>query len=58
MSNPALNQSTYVPAVDGRRALSISLVILHHSQVQYTIPILGPLQQILAGCRHLKRRHS
>jgi peptidoglycan/LPS O-acetylase OafA/YrhL len=49
MSNPALKQSTYIPTLDGWRALSIGLVILHHSQVRYTVPILGPLLQILAN---------
>jgi peptidoglycan/LPS O-acetylase OafA/YrhL len=48
ISNPALKQSTYLPTLDGWRALSISLVILHHSQVQYRAPILGPLLQSLA----------
>jgi peptidoglycan/LPS O-acetylase OafA/YrhL len=49
MSNPALKQSTYIPTLDGWRALSIGLVILHHSQVRCTVPILGPLLQILAN---------
>jgi peptidoglycan/LPS O-acetylase OafA/YrhL len=47
-SHPALKQSTYIPTLDGWRALSIGLVILHHSQVQYRAPILGPLLQSLA----------
>jgi peptidoglycan/LPS O-acetylase OafA/YrhL len=49
MSNPTLKQFTYIPTLDGWRALSIGLVILHHSQVRYTVPILGPLLQILAN---------
>jgi peptidoglycan/LPS O-acetylase OafA/YrhL len=49
MSNPASKQSTYIPTLDGWRALSIGLVILHHSQVRCTVPILGPLLQILAN---------
>ena len=49
MSDPALKQATYIPTLDGWRALSIGLVILHHSQVQCTVPILGPLLQSLAN---------
>src|ERR1700728_4808234 len=49
MSNPAFNQSTYIPTLDGWRALSIVLVILHHSQLRCTVPILGPLLQALAN---------
>ena len=48
MSNPALKQSTYIPTLDGWRALSIGLVILHHSQVRCTVPIPA-LLQILAN---------
>lgn len=48
-SDPALKQATYIPTLDGWRALSIGLVILHHSQVQCTVPILGPLLQSLAN---------
>ena len=40
--------SAYIPTLDGWRALSIALVILHHSQIQLAIPILGPLLQSLA----------
>jgi hypothetical protein len=40
MSNSALAQSTYTPALDGWRAQPICLVILHHPQVQNAIPIL------------------
>jgi peptidoglycan/LPS O-acetylase OafA/YrhL len=48
MSDPALKPSTYLPTLDGWRALSITLVVLHHSQIQSSIPILGPLLQFLA----------
>jgi peptidoglycan/LPS O-acetylase OafA/YrhL len=48
MSDPALKPSTYLPTLDGWRALSITLVVLHHSQIQSPIPILGPLLQLLA----------
>jgi peptidoglycan/LPS O-acetylase OafA/YrhL len=48
MSDPALKPFTYVPTLDGWRALSIGLVVLHHSQIQYNAPILGPLLQSLA----------
>jgi len=45
MSDPALKQSTYLPTLDGWRALSIVLVILHHSQIQSNVPIFGTLLQ-------------
>jgi peptidoglycan/LPS O-acetylase OafA/YrhL len=48
MSVPAEKPSTYIPTLDGWRALSITLVILHHSQIQSNVPILGPLLQSLA----------
>ena len=48
MSDPAVKPSTYVPTLDGWRALSIALVIMHHSQIQYRIPVLGPLLQSIA----------
>jgi peptidoglycan/LPS O-acetylase OafA/YrhL len=48
MSDPALKPFTYVPTLDGWRALSITLVVLHHSQIQLSIPIFGPLIQFLA----------
>ena len=48
MSDPALKPSTYIPTLDGWRALSIGLVIMHHSQIQSNVPILGPLLQSLA----------
>ncbi len=48
MSDAALKPSAYLPTLDGWRALSIGLVILHHSQVQLTVPVIGPLLQSLA----------
>jgi peptidoglycan/LPS O-acetylase OafA/YrhL len=48
MSDPAVKPSTYVPTLDGWRALSIALVIMHHSQIQSSIPVLGPLLQSIA----------
>jgi peptidoglycan/LPS O-acetylase OafA/YrhL len=49
MSDPALKQSTYLPTLDGWRAVSIALVILHHSQVRCTVPLLGALLQSLSN---------
>jgi peptidoglycan/LPS O-acetylase OafA/YrhL len=48
MSDPAVKPSTYIPTLDGWRALSIALVILHHSQIHSSVPILEPLLQSLA----------
>jgi len=48
MSDPAEEPSGYIPTLDGWRALSVALVIMHHSQIQSKIPILGPLLQSLA----------
>jgi peptidoglycan/LPS O-acetylase OafA/YrhL len=48
MSDPALKLSGYLPTLDGWRALSIGLVIMHHSQIQLTVPLIGPLLQSLA----------
>ncbi len=48
MSVPAEKPSAYIPTLDGWRALSIALVIMHHSQIQSAIPFLGPLLQSLA----------
>ncbi len=48
MTDPALKPSAYLPTLDGWRALSIGLVILHHSQIQLTVPVIGPLLQSLA----------
>lgn len=47
--DPDLKPSAYLPTLDGWRALSIALVILHHSQIQLTVPIIGPLLQSLAN---------
>jgi peptidoglycan/LPS O-acetylase OafA/YrhL len=41
-------ESAYIPALDGWRALSIGLVILHHSQVRCSIPVLASLLQSLS----------
>ncbi len=49
MENSALKSSAYLPTLDGWRALSISLVILHHSQIQTEIPIVGPLLKSFAN---------
>jgi peptidoglycan/LPS O-acetylase OafA/YrhL len=49
MSDPALKQSTYLPALDGWRAISIVLVILHHSQIQFHVAILGALLQSISA---------
>jgi peptidoglycan/LPS O-acetylase OafA/YrhL len=48
MSDPAVKPSTYVPTLDGWRALSIGLVIMHHSQIQSSVPVVGPLLQSIA----------
>ena len=48
MSDPALKQSTYLPTLDGWRALSIALVILHHSQLHSNVPIFDALLQALS----------
>ncbi len=40
--------SAYIPTLDGWRALSITLVILHHSQIQCDVPIIGPFLESLA----------
>jgi peptidoglycan/LPS O-acetylase OafA/YrhL len=48
MSFAAEKPSAYIPTLDGWRALSIALVILHHSQIQFNIPVLGPLLQSFA----------
>jgi peptidoglycan/LPS O-acetylase OafA/YrhL len=48
MPDSAKKPSAYIPTLDGWRALSITLAILHHSQIQSAIPILGPLLQSLA----------
>jgi peptidoglycan/LPS O-acetylase OafA/YrhL len=48
MSEPALKQSTYLPTLDGWRALSIVLVILHHAQIQLNMPVFGTLLQAIS----------
>jgi peptidoglycan/LPS O-acetylase OafA/YrhL len=48
MSDPASKQSTYLPTLDGWRALSIALVILHHSQIQLNVSVLGSLLQAIS----------
>lgn len=48
MSDPALKQSTYIPTLDGWRAVSIALVIFHHCQVRCTVPFLGAVLQSLS----------
>jgi peptidoglycan/LPS O-acetylase OafA/YrhL len=48
MSDPALKPSAYLLTLDGWRALSIGLVMLHHSQIQLAVPVIGPLLQSLA----------
>jgi peptidoglycan/LPS O-acetylase OafA/YrhL len=45
MPDPASKQSTYLPTLDGWRAVSIILVILHHSQIQSHVPVFGALLQ-------------
>jgi peptidoglycan/LPS O-acetylase OafA/YrhL len=35
--------SGYMPALDGWRAISIFLVVLHHTKVSVPIPVIGPL---------------
>lgn len=49
MSTPRPKDSTYLPALDGWRALSIGLVLMSHSQVSCTIPVLGALLRSLSS---------
>jgi peptidoglycan/LPS O-acetylase OafA/YrhL len=49
MSDATAKQSTYMPTLDGWRALSIGLVIMHHSQVQCTVPVLGLMLHALSN---------
>jgi peptidoglycan/LPS O-acetylase OafA/YrhL len=49
MGDRSAKQSTYLPTLDGWRALSIALVILHHSQLHLNIPVFGPLLQWLSN---------
>jgi peptidoglycan/LPS O-acetylase OafA/YrhL len=48
MPDPHSKEQGYIPALDGWRALSIGLVILHHSQVRCSIPVLASLLQALS----------
>jgi peptidoglycan/LPS O-acetylase OafA/YrhL len=49
MADRNTKQSTYLPTLDGWRALSIALVILHHSQLGVTLPLFGPLLKWLSS---------
>jgi peptidoglycan/LPS O-acetylase OafA/YrhL len=49
MPDGALKQSTYLPTLDGWRALSIVLVVLHHSQIQLNVPVLGATIQAISN---------
>ena len=40
--------SGYMPTLDGWRAISIILVVLHHSRVSVAIPVIGPLLEQLS----------
>jgi peptidoglycan/LPS O-acetylase OafA/YrhL len=44
-----VKQPTYLPTLDGWRALSIALVILHHSQIHCDVPVVGALLQALSN---------
>jgi peptidoglycan/LPS O-acetylase OafA/YrhL len=48
MPDSGSQEPGYLPALDGWRALSIGLVILHHSQVRCSIPVLESLLQALS----------
>jgi peptidoglycan/LPS O-acetylase OafA/YrhL len=49
MSDSASKPSTYLPTLDGWRALSIMLVILCHSRIHFNVPIFGTLLQSLSN---------
>src|ERR1700761_1579497 len=49
MSTLRPKDSTYLPTLDGWRALSIGLVLMSHSQVSCTIPVLGALLRSLSS---------
>jgi peptidoglycan/LPS O-acetylase OafA/YrhL len=49
MPDRGTKQSTYLPTLDGWRALSIALVVLHHSQLGLTVPLFAPLLQWLSN---------
>jgi peptidoglycan/LPS O-acetylase OafA/YrhL len=42
-------ESAYIPTLDGWRALSIGLVLLSHSRVSCTVPVLGAFLQSLSN---------
>jgi peptidoglycan/LPS O-acetylase OafA/YrhL len=42
------DQSTYLPTLDGWRAISIGLVLMSHSPVSCTVPVLGALLRSLS----------
>ncbi len=46
---PNSKESTYIPTLDGWRALSIGLVLMSHSPVSCTVPVLGALLQSLSN---------
>jgi peptidoglycan/LPS O-acetylase OafA/YrhL len=48
MARQPSEQSTYMPTLDGWRAVSIGLVIMHHTQVRCSIPILKTLLQSIS----------
>jgi peptidoglycan/LPS O-acetylase OafA/YrhL len=48
MLTRSLNQSTYLPTLDGWRSVSIGLVLIGHSPVSCTIPVLGALLRSLS----------
>jgi len=49
MLTPNSKQPTYIPTLDGWRAVSIGLVLMSHSRVSCTVPVLGPLLQSLSN---------
>jgi peptidoglycan/LPS O-acetylase OafA/YrhL len=49
MLTPNSKQPTYIPTLDGWRAVSIGLVLMSHSRVSCTVPVLGPLLRSLSN---------
>ncbi len=49
MSDPTSKPSSYIPTLDGWRAVSIGLVIMHHSEVRCAVPVLGALLQAVSN---------
>jgi peptidoglycan/LPS O-acetylase OafA/YrhL len=49
MSDLASKPSSYIPTLDGWRAVSIGLVIMHHSEVRCNLPVLGALLQAVSN---------